>query len=120
MTGPIPRTAAQRNRGETVILPDRVQGDHGPMRYDLPPLGEDAALPDTVREHLGRALRARYATSAEKPQYLGDPVLPEAFSDSVRRLEGRLKAHEQGTEAVKGALEAILDLPLDETADRPR
>jgi hypothetical protein len=69
----------------------------------------EAALPEDVREHLGRALRSRYAAGTERPQYLGDPALPEAFTEPVRRLEGRLKAHEEGTEAVRDALAAILD-----------
>lgn len=73
----------------------------------------DPPLPETVRDHLGRELRTTYAASAEKPQYLGDPAIPPELSAQVMRLEGRLKAHEQGTEAVKDALEAILDRPLD-------
>ena len=88
------------------------------MPEETPAVGE-AALPGTVREHLGRALRATYADAIEKPQYLGDPALPEAFTEPVCRLEGRLKAHEEGTEAVKDALEAILDLTPEDLPHGP-
>ena len=83
------------------------------MPEEIPVAGE-AALPGPVREHLGRALRSTYADTIAKPQYLGDPALPDAFTEPVRRLEGRLKAHEEGTEAVKDALEAILAPPPGE------
>ncbi|KMO36599.1 hypothetical protein VQ02_15140 [Methylobacterium variabile] len=72
----------------------------------------DAALPEPVREHLGQQLRSVYNVQAEKPDYLGDPGLPPEFTPQLRRLEGRLKAHDTGREAVEDALADILrELP---------
>ncbi|GJD60410.1 hypothetical protein [Methylobacterium frigidaeris] len=72
----------------------------------------DAALPQPVREHLGQQLRSTYNAEAEKPDYLGDPGLPPEFTPQLRRLEGRLKAHDTGREAVEDALNDILrELP---------
>lgn len=72
----------------------------------------DAALPEPVREHLGQQLRSVYNVQAEKPDYLGDPGLPPQFTPQLRRLEGRLKAHDTGREAVEDALADILrELP---------
>ncbi|GJD47869.1 hypothetical protein OPKNFCMD_0581 [Methylobacterium crusticola] len=72
------------------------------------PESHDAVLPGEVRDHLGQQLRSVYNAQAEKPQYLGDPTIPPEFGPHLRRLEGRLKAHETGTEAVEGALKEML------------
>ncbi|MEH3145048.1 MAG: hypothetical protein PGN34_06800 [Methylobacterium frigidaeris] len=69
---------------------------------------DNASLPEPVRTHLGQQLRSVYNASAEKPQYLGDPVLPPELSPHLRRLETRLKAHETGTGAVEDALKDLL------------
>jgi hypothetical protein len=67
--------------------------------------GRKPALPPRVRDHLAKQLRATYNLHAEKPDYLGDPGgLPSAFDPHLRRLEGRLKAQDAGTEAVEAAL----------------
>ncbi|AWN45297.1 hypothetical protein DK419_02295 [Methylobacterium terrae] len=72
----------------------------------------DAGLPEPVREHLGQQLRSAYNVQAEKPDYLGDPGLPPEFTPQLRRLEGRLKAHDTGREAVEDALKDMLgELP---------
>ncbi|MCJ2034940.1 hypothetical protein [Methylobacterium sp. J-068] len=68
----------------------------------------DPALPEPVRDHLGQQLRSVFTTEEGVPQYLGDPVVPEAFEPQIKRLEVRLKTHEEGTGAVEQALEGLL------------
>lgn len=66
-------------------------------------------LPEPVRDHLGQQLRGTIPV-ADKPRFLGDePTIPGEFEPQLRRLETRLKTHEEGTEAVEEALERILD-----------
>jgi hypothetical protein len=80
----------------------------------------DPALPEPVRDHLGQQLRSVFPTGDAAPQYLGDPVVPEAFEPQIKRLEVRLKTHEEGTGAVEQALEGLIgDLGADPKA-RPR
>ena len=67
-----------------------------------------AALSEPVRDHLGQQLRGVFTTGDGVPQYLGDPVVPEEFEPQIKRLEVRLKTHEEGTEAVAQALDQIL------------
>jgi hypothetical protein len=55
-----------------------------------------AVLPEPVRDHLGQQLR-------------GVLPVPEVFEPQIRRLETRLKTHEEGTGAVGQALDQILD-----------
>ncbi|MEA1832501.1 hypothetical protein U8607_10440 [Methylobacterium durans] len=69
----------------------------------------DPVLPEPVRDHLGQQLRTVYNVDAGKPQYLGDEAVPQAFEPQIKRLETRLKTHEEGTIAVEGALDRILD-----------
>ena len=72
----------------------------------------DTALPEPVRDHLGQQLRAVYAAPAvgSGPQFLGEEAaVPDAFELQLRRLETRLKTHEEGTDAVEHALDKILD-----------
>ena len=67
------------------------------------------ALPEPVRDHLGQQLRGTIPV-ADKPRFLGDePAVPGEFEPQLRRLETRLKTHEEGTEAVGEALDRILD-----------
>lgn len=67
-------------------------------------------LPESVRDHLGHELRGVYTVNRPEPRYLGDePEVPERFEPQIRRLETRLKTHEEGTEAVEQALDRILD-----------
>ncbi|GAB6841130.1 ferritin-like metal-binding protein YciE [Methylorubrum rhodinum] len=69
-----------------------------------------APLPESVRDHLGHELRSVYTVEAPEPRYLGDePEVPEKFEPQIKRLETRLKTHEEGTEAVEQALDRILD-----------
>lgn len=68
----------------------------------------EAVLPEPVRDHLGQQLRSVFTADAAAPQYLGDPVLPEAFGPQIKRLEVRLKTHEKGTVAVEEALDNLL------------
>lgn len=79
------------------------------MAGDLPP---DPALPEPVRDHLGQQLRSVFTTDEVVPQYLGDPMVPEAFEPQIKRLEVRLKTHEEGTGAVEQALEDLLGADL--------
>ncbi|MCJ2013188.1 hypothetical protein [Methylobacterium sp. J-076] len=66
-------------------------------------------LPEPVRDHLGQQLRGALP-AVEAPRFLGDePPVPETFEPQLRRLETRLKTHEEGTEAVEEALDRILD-----------
>ena len=88
----------------------------------------ETALPEPVRDHLGQQLRAVYAApgGGEGPQFLGDAAaVPDAFQPQIRRLETRLKTHEEGTDAVEHALDKILDAfgvapdAIDPPAKRP-
>ncbi|MRI56720.1 hypothetical protein D8770_22555 [Methylobacterium sp. DB1607] len=73
-------------------------------------LADSPPLPESVRDHLGHELRGVLTESAPEPRYLGDePTVPEKFEPQIRRLEIRLKTHEEGTEAVEQALDRILD-----------
>ncbi|MFD6317452.1 hypothetical protein E8E01_12450 [Methylorubrum populi] len=73
-------------------------------------LSENPPLPESVRDHLGHELRGVYTEAAPEPRFLGDePTVPEKFEPQIRRLETRLKTHEEGTEAVEQALDRILD-----------
>lgn len=67
-----------------------------------------AILPEPVRDHLGQQLRGVLPV-ASTPRFLGDDPLPESFAPQIRRLETRLKSHEEGTGAVGEALDQILD-----------
>ncbi|GJE44371.1 hypothetical protein [Methylobacterium soli] len=77
------------------------------MRDDDPQ--PQVVLPEPVRDHLGQQLRTVYTVDGGKPQYLGDDVLPQEFEPQIKRLETRLKTHEEGTVAVEHALDRILD-----------
>lgn len=68
----------------------------------------NAALSEPVRDHLGQQLRTVFATGDGVPQYLGDPVVPDEFEPQLKRLEVRMKTHEEGTQAVAEALDQIL------------
>ncbi|WP_375456907.1 hypothetical protein [uncultured Methylobacterium sp.] len=68
-----------------------------------------AGLSEPVRDHLGQQLRAVLTVGAEKPRFLGDDPVPDAFAPQLQRLETRLKTHEEGTGAVGHALDRILD-----------
>jgi len=66
-------------------------------------------LPEPVRDHLGQQLRGSLPVE-DKPRFLGDePPIPDTFEPQIRRLETRLKTHEEGTGAVGEALDRILD-----------
>ncbi|WP_375410336.1 hypothetical protein [uncultured Methylobacterium sp.] len=69
---------------------------------------KEGVLSEPVRDHLGQQLRTVFTTGDGVPQYLGDPVVPEEFGPQIKRLEVRLKTHEEGTEAVAQALDQIL------------
>ncbi|KAA0124139.1 hypothetical protein CIW48_09610 [Methylobacterium sp. P1-11] len=73
------------------------------------PTEPNATLPEPVRDHLGQQLRGVLPVEADKPRFLGDDPVPEAFEPQIRRLETRLKTHEEGTGAVGQALDQILD-----------
>ncbi len=52
-------------------------------------------LPEPVRDHLGQQLRGALPV-ADKPRFLGDePPIPGEFEPTLRRLETRLKTHEE-------------------------
>lgn len=69
---------------------------------------KEGVLPEPVRDHLGQQLRTVFTTGDGVPQYLGDPVVPEEFVPQIKRLEVRLKTHEEGTEAVAQALDQMI------------
>ncbi|MER2264457.1 hypothetical protein [Methylobacterium oxalidis] len=71
--------------------------------------GQNPVLPEPVRDHLGQQLRTVYNVESDKPRYLGDEAVPQVFEPQIKRLETRLKTHEEGTSAVEGALDRILD-----------
>ncbi len=66
-------------------------------------------LPEPVRDHLGQQLRSVLPVGSDKPRFLGDDPVPQVFEPQIRRLETRLKTHEEGTGAVGQALDQILD-----------
>ncbi|MGA4550501.1 hypothetical protein [Methylorubrum aminovorans] len=74
-------------------------------------LPDSPPLPESVRDHLGHELRGVLTETAPEPRFLGDEpsAVPEKFEPQIRRLETRLKTHEEGTEAVEQALDRILD-----------
>lgn len=72
------------------------------------------SLDQPIQEHLGQKLRAAYNEVAEKPAFLGDPTLPPEIEDQLLELETRIRAHQQGTEAVREAL----GIPEPESAAR--
>lgn len=79
--------------------------DHSPENAS-----ENPPLPESVRDHLGHELRGVLTETTPEPRYLGDePNIPEKFEPQIRRLETRLKTHEEGTDAVEHALDRILD-----------
>ncbi|WP_019905929.1 hypothetical protein [Methylobacterium sp. 77] len=78
----------------------------------------DTGLPEPVRDHLGQQLRSVFATHDDAPRFLGEPAVPEEFAPQLRRLETRLKTHEEGTVAVEQALDGLLD-DLKEAPSRP-
>ncbi|KQP08552.1 hypothetical protein [Methylobacterium sp. Leaf93] len=69
----------------------------------------DPSLPEPVRDHLGQQLRSVFTTQDDAPKFLGEPAVPEEFAPQLRRLETRLKTHEEGTGAVEQALDGLLD-----------
>lgn len=68
----------------------------------------NAILPEPVRDHLGQQLRGVLPVAGTL-RFLGDDPVPDAFAPQIRRLETRLKTHEEGTGAVGEALDRILD-----------
>jgi hypothetical protein len=73
------------------------------------PSDPSATLPEPVRDHLGQQLRGVLSVGPDKPRFLGDDPVPDVFEPQIRRLETRLKTHEEGTGAVGQALDQILD-----------
>ncbi|MEE7448280.1 hypothetical protein MRF4_10850 [Methylobacterium radiotolerans] len=73
------------------------------------PTDPKSTLPEPVRDHLGQQLRSVLPVGPDKPRFLGDDPVPDAFEPQIRRLETRLKTHEEGTGAVGQALDQILD-----------
>jgi hypothetical protein len=90
---------------------DRESGD--PNGAGEAPLHTGAPLPPPVQEHLAQQLRATYQVMAEKPAFLGDPMLPPQFDRHINELESRErsavreKAHNLGVEAVEAALQEV-------------
>ena len=79
--------------------------DSGTESGDGPDGGRDrASLPNEVREHLGRKLRATLTETGDKPAYLGDDGLPPQFTGYIRRLRDQERGAEKGVEAVRQAL----------------
>lgn len=71
-------------------------------KADRPP--ESPGLDKTIQEAIGQKLRSAYNQIADKPAYLGDPVLPPAMEDQITRLGTKIRANEQGVAAVADAL----------------
>jgi hypothetical protein len=75
---------------------------------------ESPGLDKTIQESIGQKLRSAYNQIADKPAYLGDPVLPPAMEDQITRLGTKIRANEQGVAAVADALNTDA---LNETPD---
>lgn len=74
------------------------------------------ALPKSVQEHLGRELRAALHEGAPAPAYVGDPALPPAFDEYLRRL-ALLPQSPEGERARSLGLAAV-EAALQDTGDR--
>ena len=92
----MPNLPDEKGSPDTPSVPDI----HEPTQDPLPD-----ALPKPIQEHLGRQLRSAYNAQAEKPAFLGDPVVPPQFERLIRRIEVSEKVREIGVEAVRQALE---------------
>ena len=59
-----------------------------------------------VQEHLGRELRSVYRLTEDMPAFLGDPTLPAAFRETLRRVEEceSERIHDRAFTAVEAAL----------------
>jgi hypothetical protein len=68
-------------------------------------------LDKTIQQSIGQKLRSAYNQIADKPAYLGDPVLPPEMEDQITRLGTKIRANEQGIAAVADALSA--DVPSE-------
>jgi len=73
------------------------------------PTDPKSTLPEPVRDHLGQQLRSVLPVGTDKPRFLGDDPVPDAFEPQIRRLETRLKTHEEGTGAVESALDGLVE-----------
>lgn len=85
-----------------------VRDDQRPEDQAARDAASKAALSEPVRDHLGQQLRTVFTTGEGVPQYLGDPVVPDEFEPQIKRLQVRMKTHEEGTQAVAQALDEIL------------
>jgi hypothetical protein len=63
-----------------------------------------------VQEHLGQKLRAQFYEEGEKPQYLGDPMVPQEFDPIIEKIENKDRARRKARieQAGKLAVEAAL------------
>lgn len=61
----------------------------------------EPALPEDVREYLGRRLRSEFRLDNTKPAFLGDDALPPQFASLVRQIERREISLQKGLEAIR-------------------
>jgi hypothetical protein len=98
-----------------------------PEKKDAPPAdktaeaspSETTGLDKTIQELIGQKLRSEYNAIADKPAYLGDPMLPPEMEDQITKLGITIRAHETGIEAVEEALKNIGAADDDETSQEP-
>ena len=50
------------------------------------PSDPGATLPEPVRDHLGQQLRGVLPVGPDKPRFLGDDPVPDAFEPQIRRI----------------------------------
>ncbi len=102
-------------------MPDEREKDEASRNAGAGAAPEPASgLARPLQEHLARELRSTYHATEEKPAFLGDPAIPVEFEYQLQRLEAvekvrhTEKVHNQAVEAVKSALEEIVEGPLDD------
>lgn len=72
-----------------------------------------AGLDKTTQELIGQKLRSAYNAIADKPAYLGDPMLTPEMENQIHKLGTVIRAHKTGIEAVEEALKNIGDAELE-------
>jgi hypothetical protein len=92
---------------DEVEAPSDVEPETAAEPGPLPADDPASSLARPIQEHLAQQLRTTYHVMADKPAFLGDPVVPPQFDQHIQRLEIREKAHDKGIQAVKAALRDI-------------
>ena len=66
---------------------------------------------EALIDHVGHQLRNTLSADTEQPAYLGDPTIPAEFTATLERLKKSVELREQGVEAVRATLDALVAAP---------